>query len=72
VGIDDAIVRVVALMFIGGLMIYISTLYSRKYSTNLLGEFSLNNLDIKIFQDTEKKNSDNSQEEPGNEPEKNS
>ncbi len=71
VWIDDAIVRVVALMFIGGLMIYISTLYSRKYSTNLLGEFSLNNLDIKIFQDTEKKSSDNSQEKFINEPEKN-
>ncbi|OIP53681.1 hypothetical protein AUK10_02105 [Candidatus Gracilibacteria bacterium CG2_30_37_12] len=43
-GINDAILRVVALMFVGGLMIYISTLYSRKYPGNLLKEFSLTNL----------------------------
>ena len=44
-GINDAILRVVALMFVGGLMIYISTLYSRKYPGNLLKEFNLSNLD---------------------------
>ncbi len=43
-GINDAILRVVALMFVGGLMIYISTLYSRKYPGNLLKEFNLSNL----------------------------
>ncbi|MDD4530492.1 MAG: DUF2339 domain-containing protein [Candidatus Gracilibacteria bacterium] len=40
-GISDAILRVVALMFVGGLMIYISMLYSKKYSGNLLNEFDL-------------------------------
>jgi hypothetical protein len=42
--IDDGIVRVVALMFVGGLMIYISTLYTRKYPGNLMKEFNLNHL----------------------------
>lgn len=55
-GIDDAILRVVALMFVGGLMVYISTLYSRKYSGSLLGEFNLGNL-TDNSQDTTTQNS---------------
>ncbi|EKE27332.1 MAG: hypothetical protein ACD_3C00223G0009 [uncultured bacterium (gcode 4)] len=43
-GIDDAILRVVALMFVGWLMIYISTMYSKKHPWNLLKEFDVSNL----------------------------
>ncbi len=42
--IDNGIFRVVALMFVGGLMIYISTLYTRKYPGNLMKEFDFGNL----------------------------
>lgn len=43
-GLDNGIARVVALMFVGGLMIYISTLYTRKYPGNLMKEFNPGNL----------------------------
>ncbi len=43
-GINDTILRVIALMFVGWLMIYISTLYSKKYPWNLLREFDISNL----------------------------
>lgn len=46
-GINDTILRVVALMFVWWLMIYISMLYSQKYSWNLMKEFDLKNLGIK-------------------------
>jgi MFS family permease len=42
-GLNDAILRVVALMLVGGVMIAISILYSRKYRGDLKGEFSLEN-----------------------------
>jgi len=43
-GLNDAILRVFALMLVGGIMIAISVLYSKKYGGDLKGEFSLNNL----------------------------
>jgi len=43
-GLSDAVIRVVALMFVGGLMIVISILYTKKYGNNLKGEFNLENL----------------------------
>jgi hypothetical protein len=43
-GLSDAVVRVVALMLVGGLMIGISVLYTKKYGGNLKGEFDLENL----------------------------
>jgi MFS family permease len=43
-GLDDAVMRVIALMAIGGIMIAISILYSRKYGSRLKGEFALENL----------------------------
>jgi len=43
-GLDDAIMRVIALMLVGGVMIGISILYSKKYNGNLKGEFNFNNL----------------------------
>lgn len=43
-GLDDAVVRVIALMLVGVLMIVVSTLYSRKYDGNLKGEFDWRNL----------------------------
>jgi hypothetical protein len=43
-GIDSGIMRVVALMVLGGLLIYISTLYSKKYGGNMKGELELGNV----------------------------
>lgn len=43
-GLDNAIMRVIALMVIGGIMIGISVFYSKKYGGNLKGEFELKNL----------------------------
>jgi MFS family permease len=43
-GIDSGIVRVLALILVGGLMILISVLYSKKYAGNLAGEFNPQNL----------------------------
>jgi len=43
-GIDDAISRVVALIFIWVLFIVISTRYTKKYWNNLSGEFKISNL----------------------------
>ncbi len=43
-GLDDAVMRVVALMFVGGILITVSLLYSKKYGNQLKGEFSLDNL----------------------------
>jgi hypothetical protein len=43
-GLNDAVIRVVALMIIGGLMIVISLLYAKKYNGHLKGEFELKNL----------------------------
>ncbi len=40
---DDAISRVVALIFVWILMIIISTQYTKKYGNNLTGEFSIKN-----------------------------
>lgn len=42
--LDNAVMRIVALMVVGGLMIVISLLYSKKYGDNLKGEFLLSNL----------------------------
>ena len=42
--LDDAISRVFALIFIGILMIIISTQYSRKYGNNIAWEFDIKNL----------------------------
>ncbi len=42
--LNDAIMRVVALILVGSLMIVISMLYSKKYDNNLKGEFDLENL----------------------------
>ncbi|MFK7779655.1 MAG: DUF2339 domain-containing protein [Candidatus Gracilibacteria bacterium] len=47
-GIDDAISRVVALIFIGILFIIISTRYTKKYGNNISGEFNITNLTQKI------------------------
>ncbi len=47
-GLDDAIVRVIALMIVGGIMIAVSTIYSKKYGGNLKGEFDLENLKNKF------------------------
>ncbi|PLX22216.1 hypothetical protein C0584_00490 [Candidatus Parcubacteria bacterium] len=43
-GVADAVMRVIALMVVGGVMITVSTLYSKKYGDQLKGEFSLENL----------------------------
>ncbi len=43
-GLDDAIFRVFALMLVGAVMIAVSTLYSRKYGSQLSGEFDPKNL----------------------------
>ncbi|MCK5538596.1 MAG: DUF2339 domain-containing protein, partial [Bacteroidales bacterium] len=43
-GLDNAVMRVVALMFVGGILITVSLLYSKKYGNQLKGEFSLDNL----------------------------
>jgi len=43
-GLDDAIMRVVALMLVGVVMIVVSILYSKKYEGRLSGEFNLDNL----------------------------
>jgi len=43
-GLDDAIMRVVALMLVGAVMIVVSILYSKKYEGRLSGEFNLDNL----------------------------
>lgn len=43
-GIDSGIMRVIALMVLGGLLIYISTLYSKKYGGNMKGELELGNI----------------------------
>jgi len=42
--LDDALLRVVALMIVGVLMIIISLLYTKKYGGNLKGEFNFTNL----------------------------
>lgn len=39
--INDTVFRVVALMFVWALMMYISTLYSKRYPWNLLKEFNI-------------------------------
>ena len=44
VDIDSAVLRVVALMVVGGLMIFISLLYSKKYGGDIKGELDLANL----------------------------
>lgn len=44
IGLDDAIIRVFALMLTGIIMIILSSLYSRKYGQNLKGEFLWENL----------------------------
>jgi hypothetical protein len=43
-GLDDAILRVIALVLVGAVMILVSTLYSRKYGNRLSGEFDPKNL----------------------------
>lgn len=43
-GLDNAVMRVFALMLVGGLMIAISLLYTKKYGGHLKGEFNLDNL----------------------------
>ena len=43
-GIDDGIMRVVALMVLGWLLIYISTLYTRKYGGKMSWELNPSNL----------------------------
>ncbi len=43
-GIDSGIMRVVALMVLGGILIYISTLYTRKYGGKMAGELDPSNL----------------------------
>lgn len=43
-GLDDAVMRVVALMVVGGIMIGVSMLYSKKYGSDLKGEFEIRNL----------------------------
>ena len=43
-GLDDAIMRVIALMLVGGVMIGVSILYSKKYDGDLKGEFDFDNL----------------------------
>ena len=43
--VEDAVTRVVALMLVGGLMIAISLLYTKKYGGNLKGEWDLKNLE---------------------------
>jgi hypothetical protein len=43
-GLDDAIMRVIALMLVGGVMIAISVLYGRKYGGDMKGEFNFENL----------------------------
>lgn len=57
--INNQMLRIVALMFVGWLMIYISMLYSRKYSGNLLSEFNFSNLksDLWDIEDNEQKSS---------------
>ena len=42
--IDTAVVRVLALMMVWALMIFISTLYSKKYNWDLKGELDVSNL----------------------------
>lgn len=44
--IENWIVRVIALMFVGWLMMYISMLYSRKYPGNMMNEFNLSNFGL--------------------------
>lgn len=46
-GLDDAIMRVIALMLVGGIMISVSVLYGRKYGGDLKGEFNFGNLTSK-------------------------
>lgn len=43
-GLQDGMTRVFALIVVGGLMIVISTLYSKKYGGQLKGELNLDNL----------------------------
>jgi hypothetical protein len=43
-GLDNAITRVIALIFTGILMIVLSVLYTRKYGQNLRGELDFANL----------------------------
>jgi len=42
--LDNAIMRVIALMMVGGIMIAISVLYGKKYGGDLKGEFNFENL----------------------------
>jgi hypothetical protein len=42
-GFDDAVTRILALILVGGLMIALSVLYSKKYGDGLKGEFSPDN-----------------------------
>ncbi len=53
-GLNDAVMRIIALMTIGTLMIFISILYSKKYGDNLKGEFNLQNLSDEKNVDTQK------------------
>ena len=43
-GLDNSVMRVIALMLVGGILISVSTLYSKKYGNQIKGEFSLDNL----------------------------
>ncbi len=43
-GLEGAILRVVALMVVGGVMIIVSVLYSKKYDNDLKGELAVSNL----------------------------
>lgn len=50
-GFDNAISRVIAFLVLGILLIIISTLYSKKYSSNLKGEFHVKNFkELKLKQ----------------------
>ncbi|USN58395.1 MAG: hypothetical protein H6767_09155 [Candidatus Peribacteria bacterium] len=42
-GFDDAISRVIAFLVLGILLVVISILYSKKYSSNIKGEFHVKN-----------------------------
>ncbi|QQS59351.1 DUF2339 domain-containing protein [Candidatus Peregrinibacteria bacterium] len=42
--LNDAVLRIVALMFVGALMIVMSILYSKKYEGNLVGELTWKNI----------------------------
>jgi len=44
IGFNDAIMRVIALMGIGIMMMIISSLYSKKYGNQLKGEFFFSNI----------------------------